>query len=544
MEISNLSLPATNKFATNYLQQTEEIQQFFHYSYNNADQYEKRLQELESRTFLRAELAAYMKGFMRKFPSSEKVDESLQKLQQPNSVVVIGGQQAGIMTGPLYAIHKVISIVLFAQQKEQELQVPVIPVFWIAGEDHDYDEINHIYVEKNRKLEKFTYPEKVYGKNIVSSIRFDREVCKAWAEEAVASFGETEHTNTLLLVLNKAIESTENFADFFAYIIMELFKDSGLLLVDSGDANFRSLQTEILSRQIEKADAITAAVLSQQQALEAAGYPKMIDVSERAANIFYYDESNKQRILLEFDPLLDAYTDKEYSIQFSKEQLLEMAKLTPERLSNNVVTRPLTQEHLFPTLAFIAGPGEIAYWAELKQAFSLLGIKMPPLMPRMNITILDRPIAGDLEELELSLEDVLICGTDQHKQVFIQSLQSAERDEIFNEAKQGLDQYYKTLKAYVNNETSGLMPLVEKNEQLILKQMNFMAEKLEAAIQFKHDVVISKYDRVGNCLRPLGMPQERVINGLYYANKYGLSFFSELLGLPFEFDGAHKLIKI
>lgn len=133
MEMLNLSLPATNRFASSYLKQSAEILPFFHYRFNDLTEDQKRVDELGNRQFPRKEAAEHIETYMERFPSSEAVKNSLAKLKQENSVVVIGGQQAGILTGPLYSIHKIVSIIKLAEQKERQLGIPVIPVFWIAG---------------------------------------------------------------------------------------------------------------------------------------------------------------------------------------------------------------------------------------------------------------------------------------------------------------------------------------------------------------------------------------------------------------------------
>ena len=136
---------------------------------------------------MRKELALCIEEYMKPFPTSEVVKDSLTKLaNDENSVVVIGGQQAGILTGPLYSIHKVISIIAFAKQKEAQLNIPVVPIFWIAGEDHDFQEVNHIYMEKEDKIQKVTYPEKVLEKRMVTDIELNQELCLEWVEEIVS----------------------------------------------------------------------------------------------------------------------------------------------------------------------------------------------------------------------------------------------------------------------------------------------------------------------------------------------------------------------
>ncbi|MFE8695287.1 bacillithiol biosynthesis cysteine-adding enzyme BshC [Cytobacillus sp. FJAT-53684] len=544
MEILNLSLPATNRFATEYLEQTANIQRYFHYRFNDNLDDQKRLGDIQERTYMREALALHIEEYMAKFPSSEKVKVSLEKLKKGNSAVVIGGQQAGILTGPLYTIHKIISIITLAKQKEKELNTPVVPVFWIAGEDHDYQEVNHIFIEKDNKIEKKIYPEKVLDKRMVSDVTLNQELCTQWAEGIIKSFGETANTKMLLHNLGEAISNSGTFVDFFAHIIMQLFKDSGLLIIDSGDRKIRRLEKEFFIKQINSAQEITKAVKLQQEQLNADGFSRAIEISSQAANLFYYDEEYNERVLLEYDDVNKVFFGKEGQLEFSYDQMLELAGEFPEKLSNNVVTRPLMQEWLFPTLAFIAGPGEIAYWAELKQAFEWFGLKMPPIVPRLNITLLDRSIETDMNELGLDLQETLTIGTEKKKRVFLQSLKDEKIEKLFEKTKQDLLQNYQKLEAYLMEDNMGLVPLLKKNEAKLINQLMFMEEKLDKTAQMKYEVVINKFDRVENALWPAGSPQERMLNGLYYINHYGPSLINDLLECSFTFDGTHKLIKI
>lgn len=544
MEIVNLSLPATNRFATEYLEQTESIKEYFHYGYYKPLDYEKRCKELSTRSFMRQELAVHIEQYMSKFPGSETIQVSLEKLKQENSTVVIGGQQAGILTGPLYTIHKIISIVSLATQKEQELKIPVVPVFWIAGEDHDYQEVNHVYIEKNNKVEKRVYPEKVRDKRMVTDIMIDREQCFKWAEEIIQTFGETEHTKALLSNLEEAISESESFVDFFAYLIMQLFKETGLLIIDSGDPKLRKLESECFVKQIMGFEDITKSVLAQQAELRKQGYSNTIEITDQASNLFYYDKDHFERILLEYDNKEDVFTGKDGTFQISRQELIDIAKNSPEMLSNNVVTRPMMQEWLFPTLAFIAGPGEIAYWAELKLAFEQFGLQMPPIVPRLNITLLDRSIEADLTELELNLEEALFSGIEKERHNFLQSIKDQELITLFNKIKHEFLQNYEMLEKHLQKKDRALVPLLKKNESLLLKHLDFMETKLDQAEQLKYDVVLNKFARVGNALRPLESPQERILNSLVYINQYGINFFNQLLECNFTFDGTHKLIKL
>ncbi|SMQ70188.1 bacillithiol biosynthesis cysteine-adding enzyme BshC [Bacillus sp. OV166] len=544
MEILNLSLPATNRFASNYLEQSTEIEPFFHYRFNELTDDAKRVSELSNRSFPRIEVAEHIESFMKQFPSSEAVIKSVDKLKTNNSLVVIGGQQAGILTGPLYSIHKVISIIKLAEQKEEQLGVPVVPVFWIAGEDHDFQEVNHVFVPVNRKVDKWTYPERVVNKKMVSDIQLNKESCLAWVNNLIENFGETEHTNTLLEFAKEQISISTTFVDFFANIIMELFKDYGLLIVDSGNREFRLLQKEFLKSQILHHEAITNKLLEQQREIGKNGFPITLDAGEENANLFYYDQKMSERILLEYDRGNDRFVGKNGTLAFTREQLVVLAEESPANLSNNVVTRPLMQEWLFPTVAFIAGPGEISYWAELKLVFEHFDMKMPPIVPRLNITILDRSVETDVAELHLNLAEVLSIGTDKGRHQFLEAIKDKEVESLFSITKDQLVKQYRQIEAKTAELDRGLLPLFKKNEGYLLKEIDFLKKKLDEAVRLKHDNMIKKYARVDLALRPDGFPQERVWNVFYYLNQYGLNFINDLMTGRFEFDGRHKVMKI
>lgn len=540
----NLFLPSTNQFATDYSTGNSFIRPLFHYQFQETNSYKERVQDLENISFKREELADYIGEYMSKFPSSNEVAVSISKLRNPNSVVVIGGQQAGILTGPLYSIHKILSIILFAKKQEAELSVPVVPVFWIAGEDHDYDEVNHIFVEKDNQLEKSIYPEKVLDKRMVSNIEIKKDVLKNWVTDIISSYGETEHTKSLLQFADDAIERSVTFVDFFAHLTMSLFKDYGLLIVDSGDKGLRKLEKEYFINQIKNTKEINEKLKKKQKELDGIGMTQTIVVNDSCANLFYYDEVSHERILLDFIPEQQHFVGASGTVSFSYDEMLEIASEFPERLSNNVVTRPLMQECLFPTLAFIAGPGEIAYWAELKEVFEHFEMKMPPIVPRLNISLIERNVSSDMEELGLKLEEVLAAGTGKQKDLFLDANRDNSFQTLFTQTRDQLVKNYLEIEKKTEEHYKGMLPLLKKNESLLLKQIDFMENRLELALLQKHEVVIDKYNRIERRLKPSGSPQERIWNLFYFLNQYGLSFIDELLNQPYLFDGSHQVVKL
>lgn len=539
MELESLDIPAINQFASKYMKQEEPVTSFFHYNINEQDVFSRRLEDLGEREFPREGLVTCIASYMESLPSSDAVEASLGKLKT-DAVAVVAGQQAGLLTGPLYTIHKIVSVIRLAREQEQKLNHPVVPVFWIAGEDHDYQEVNHIFLEQDGKIKKNGYPEQVVDKRMTSDVEYDPAVMKNWISSILKVLGETEFTAGLADEMDALIREGEDIVTFFARFIMTLFKDYGLLVIDSSYGALRKLEAPYFRHLIENSREITDQVLLQQKTIQAEGFNTQLEISSDAANIFL--NLQNERALLERDG--SGFKDKNNDSFFTKEELLGILDDQPGRLSNNVVTRPLMQEWLFPTLSFIGGPGEIAYWGELKKAFEFMGMNMPPVMPRLNITILERTVAKRIEELSLSLQEVVRNGVSHVRNEFLDSLKPNELEGELQEIETYLMAKYEGIKKEASAVDSNLEPIVDKNLEIHRKQFEFLRKRTEKSIRDKNERQLSRFDLIENSIRPNRGPQERTLNILYYMNRFGPDFVNRLTDLPFTFDGTHKVVHL
>jgi bacillithiol synthase len=539
MELESLDIPAINQFASKYMKQEEPVTSFFHYNINEQDVFSRRLEDLGEREFPREGLVTCIASYMESLPSSDAVEASLEKLKN-DAVAVVAGQQAGLLTGPLYTIHKIVSVIRLAREQEQKLNHPVVPVFWIAGEDHDYQEVNHIFLEQDGKIKKNGYPEQVVDKRMTSDVEYDPAVMKNWISSILKVLGETEFTAGLADEMDGLIREGEDIVTFFARFIMTLFKDYGLLVIDSSYGALRKLEAPYFRHLIENSREITDQVLMQQKTIQTEGFNTQLEISSDAANIFL--NLQNERALLVRDG--SGFKDKNNDSFFTKEELLGILDDQPGRLSNNVVTRPLMQEWLFPTLSFIGGPGEIAYWGELKKAFEFMGMNMPPVMPRLNITILERTVAKRIEELSLSLQEVVRSGVSHVRDEFLDSLKPNELEGELQEIETYLMAKYEGIKKEAAAVDSNLEPIVDKNLEIHRKQFDFLRKRTEKSIRDKNERQLSRFDLIENSIRPNGGPQERTLNILYYMNRFGPDFVNRLTDLPFTFDGTHKVVHL
>lgn len=540
MELTDLALPSLNPFASDYLEGVLETESYFDYDIHSKDAFKRRYEELMSRPFKRADTADYIDKYMSRFPESEAVKKNIEALRQPDSAVVIGGQQAGILTGPLYTIHKVISVIKLAEEQEGKLGKKIIPLFWIAGEDHDLAEINHIYTMKHGKPAKNSYPLYHPFKTMATDIGIDAGTAESWIREIFETYGETEFTNRLIADLCAEAARSESLVDFFARLIHSWFHKYGLLLLDAGDPELRRVESDYFTRFISCSEKIAESVLAQQSLMGKAGYRRMIEMEPASANLFYYMLKNKERVLLEHDGSM--YKGKNGEVALTKDELLETAASAPQQLSNNVVTRPLMQEHLFPVLAFISGPGEIAYWAELKKVFELFSIKMPPIVPRLNITLVEPGIMTDMRELGLDYGTVLQEGTEAAEQAYIDSVKDEEVEKIFQRLKENLLEDHHHFSRKAAEADKGLEPLLDKNRYFLESQLDFMYGKIIQSTKERNGTVLGKYRRTALSLYPLHSPQERIWNICYYLNKYGPDLIDGLMELEYPFNNRHKLV--
>ncbi|MFF2752386.1 bacillithiol biosynthesis cysteine-adding enzyme BshC [Psychrobacillus sp. NPDC058041] len=538
MRVEQYTQPFASSFYKKYLEDPASLSSFFHYEWNQKA-LNNRLRETDFNKHKRSDLVKVLSSYMGQFGISEKSNMHLEELKD-NGIVIIGGQQAGLISGPLYSIHKAISVITLAKQQREILGVPVIPVFWIAGEDHDIDEINHVYIERGRRLQKFVYPEVSRIKKMASQTTLDKEIMNSYLEELFQSLPETLNTKELFQKVTLLLESNLTYSDFFAALMNYLFQEEGLLLIDAAYEPFRKLESEYFQLLVKNSSQLAKVVFENEVAFEQKGFGTPIQTKESAANLFYVE--NGERFLLERKN--GDFVHEAKGISFSEEEMIDLANNYPEKLSNNVVTRPIMQEMVFPVLSFIGGPGEIAYWGTLKSAFELFNMKMPVIMPRLSITIVNSKTQNLLEKFSFSVPDVWEGKVETAKQQSINEHRSEKIPELIGTIKQELSDKYKELEKLLQNEDLKLVPLINKNLGYHEKQLIFIQNAIEDTFLGKIDASIHRYDRLNMEMMPNGGLQERTYSPLQLLNEVGVNLIKDLLEIPFEFNGKHHIVLI
>ncbi|MGI2327298.1 bacillithiol biosynthesis cysteine-adding enzyme BshC [Planococcus sp. YIM B11945] len=498
----------------------------------------ERLETLRNHGADREKLAGILRNYMGAREISPAAEAHLADLEN-GAPVVVTGQQAGLLTGPLYTVHKAISVIVLARQASEQLGTKVVPIFWIAGEDHDLAEISHMYREVNHRIDKLNFPHTEYGKHSASTAILNKEKMHGYLNEYFRSLPETEHSKKLHELAFGFLEESQTYTDYFAAFLNYFFKEEGLLYIDAADSKLRQYESSYFVKMIERSEAIAEKVYTAEQALVTDGYSAVIGAEAQAANLFV--TVNGERILLQRED--DLFVGNNGAVSFSFDELMEVAKTAPERLSNNVVTRPLMQELVFPVLTFVGGPGEIAYWAALKGAFTVMGMEMPVIMPRLSMTLVNRQVQSLLEKYKLTFGDV-VNGREIAvlRNELLESVREQEAESLVDQLQKTLQKEYQKIDEQFSKVSKGLAPLVEKNLQIHLKQLSFLKHKLQDEVLLQNSTQFNHYALIENELLPNYGFQERIFTPFPYMNEYGIDLVKDLLQLPIQYDKNHKII--
>ncbi|MCG5103584.1 bacillithiol biosynthesis cysteine-adding enzyme BshC [Oceanobacillus alkalisoli] len=536
MRIDAVNIRNQGQLITDY-RNNRSVMQFF--DYHPFEAMDERMNELRNRTFKREELATILAERNTAWGAGETTLKAIEQLRNPESVVVVGGQQAGLLTGPLYTINKIISILHFAREQEKSLNVPVLPVFWIAGEDHDYEEVNHVFFPEGTELNKYPLKQSHYKKLPVTEITLDQELAGKWVDELFSKLPETIHTKDIYKMVTDTLRESVSFTDFFARIIHKLFQEEGIILIDAADKRIRNIEQDYFVRMIENQPKISQGVCEVAKELEEQGYTAALELEPADGHLFYHLDG--ERILLSRTEQ-GTWKGKQDEIELTTEELLSLAETNPEKLSNNVVTRPVMQELLLPTLAFIGGPGEISYWALLKPAFRALDLKMPPVLPRLSFTYLPETINKALYATDLTVEEAVNEGSTAKREQWLLTKQEPPIDDLAKNLQNTIAEAHKPLRKTAESIRDDVGALAEKNLHYVQREIEFLKRRMKLALEEKYAKDLAQFDEIQLLTHPEEGLQERMWNVFPFLNEYGVSFISEVTRSSFSFQNSHYVV--
>jgi len=451
---------------------------------------------------------------------------------------VVTGQQTGLFGGPLFTLYKALTAIKLAARLNRTCEGCYVPVFWLASDDHDFREANHVCI-----LDRENIPRRIAYEGYSTDARVPisellvKEEISDCLQELDESTSPSEFKAEILDELAAAYAPGSGFAGAFGTWLTRLFKAFGLILIDPSDARVKALAREVFRQEIEERSPSTETVLDASARLQAAGYPVQVQLHRGRLNLFYVSD---ERHAVEIAD--DGFRVKGENLEFSRAELLQVLETKPEALSPNVILRPIYQDAVLPTVAYVAGPAEIAYFAQLKGVYERFGLPMPIIFPRKSVTLLERHIDKILERYALTVPDFWGDVEPLITRIVQAQLPEALEKQI-ESVVACVNKDLRVLEEAVTEFEPTLKSTVANTRNRISGQIEHLNKKITQAYKKRNDVIAQQLHKAQNNLFPNHKLQERELNVVPYLFKYGFELVDRLYEAIDIADFDHQIIR-
>jgi len=519
MEVECISYRKTGYFTSlinDYLDESQHLRPFYH-RFPQIESFGPQIEEKqasypeEHRKVLHAVLSSQYNNV----PITKSTKANIQNLKDTGTFTVVTGHQLNLFTGPLYFLYKIVSTInLCRSLKETYPDNQFVPIYWMASEDHDFDEINYFNF-RGKKLR--------WNRNATGAVgRLNTEGLDEVYKAFKGALGKHRRADEVLGLFKRAYLEHETLADATRHLANELFGDYGLVVIDGDDPGLKKLLAPYVQKDLLENSAYKAvnATLTQWENAEENFH---VQVNPREINYFYLKDGLRERIVSSEEGFAINNTD----IRFSKTEILEQLERHPERFSPNVISRPLYQEIILPNLCYIGGGGELAYWLELKRSFESFEVPFPILLLRNSGLIITEKQYGKLQRLDLSLEDIFLKQSSFINKK-IREISNINID--FTPQKEHLRQQFEELHRLAEETDKSFLGAVRAQEVKQIKGLEQLEKRLLKAQKRKLKDQVVRMTDLQNELFPNQSLQERALNFSEFYLEYG----PELIPMLFE----------
>ncbi len=455
---------------------------------------------------------------------SSLTKSNIELLKKENTLAIITGQQLGLAGGPLYTFYKIITAIKLSDEFNKKYDsYNFVPIFWLEGDDHDFEEVKSFKVLDNENsLTSISYEDGLdseTNRGPMGNYTFDLMIDQTF-DKLRASVRETEFKSIIIELLKKYYYAGATFKSAFKGLLKEFFDKYGLIIIDPQDSKVKTLLEPIFKKDIEQFRFVAEELILRSADLEELYHAQ---VKIKPVNLFYLEDSGRYAI----EPVEEEFRLKGKRKKFSLEQIYEQIEKHPEKFSPNVVLRPICQDYLFPTAVYVAGPSEISYHAQIIPYYDILNITPPILYPRVSATIIENRVQNILDKYSLKLND-FFYDTEQLALKIVDSTSDIKVSDIFQRVEGELNAVFDGLSEDLMKIDPTLND-VSKGARIRTEQyLNVVREKALAAQKRKNEIIFRQIYKTSNIMFPDENLQEREINFVYFANKYGLDFIQFL----------------
>jgi bacillithiol biosynthesis cysteine-adding enzyme BshC len=511
-------IPHSTRLFTDFLSYSPKVQKFYPHSPFFNQWAKDEASQLKYDSERRQSVSSILERQNRNWGASDKTLANISRLRA-GAAAVVTGQQVGLFGGPVFAIFKALTAVKLADQATRA-GVDCAPVFWLATEDHDLAEVNQVAIPgSDYSLQSSTVPTEGLPAAPVGTIRFGSEV-ESVIEAATGLLGPSAIAD----FLREAYRPGETFGSAFARLFARLFADWGVILLDAADPELHVIAEPIYQAAIERASELDDALLARGKELDAAGYHQQVKVTPSSTLLFTLRNGARVPVHRHVNASADFLIEDE---RISQADLLRRIKSSPQEFSANVLLRPVIQDYLLPTLAYVGGAAEVAYFAQVGVVYDGLLGRVTPIVPRLSATIVEQKPKALLERYGLSLVD-LFLGPEKVRELMASRTLPQELQTAFDQAEASLQ---KSLEA-VRESLARLDPTLVDSATNAASKMHHQLTQLRARAaraELRHVEVLSRHaDLLCNALYPSKVLQEREIGGAYFIARQGTEFLRGL----------------
>ncbi len=462
-------------------------------------------------------LADTLERQSREFGASEKTLANIARLRT-GARAVVTGQQVGLLGGPLLTLHKAATAIARAKQVTAATGVEHVPIFWLASEDHDIEEVDQVSLLTKNAVETLRLGLKDTNDAPVGGAAFG-EAINPLLERASELLSYAPITELLRECYGAGSgETGATFAGAFARLMSRLFAEHGLIVMDAAGRDFHALGAKALRAAIEQAEELEAALLARATELESSGYHAQVLVKPGASLLFLISDADGVKTRQPLKRLLDGTWKAgagSAAQSFTTAELLAILAETPERLSPNALLRPVFQDTILPTTAYVGGPAEVAYFAQSAVLYQQIANRVTPILPRMSATILEPAIAAVMAQHEVSLPDAMTTPDELAQRLGARAM-PIEAKRRLAASGNALDEALTAAQSYMGAMDASLGQAAEVSASKMRYQMDRL-RRLAATYELNKEQSLKKHaDAMALHLFPEGHPQERVIAGAWF----------------------------
>jgi bacillithiol biosynthesis cysteine-adding enzyme BshC len=471
----------------------------------------------------RALLAAFLQEYNAGLGAARAALDAAARLGETGTVAVVAGQQPGLFTGPLYTVHKAAACVALSRRLEEQ-GIPAVPVFWLASEDHDWDEVNHVYA-LDASYQLLRLEAKLGRQGTPPSFSLPLPDNRDELIQALISCAPgTGYTSEIEEALRQT-SATGGFSQWCARLLSWMFSPAGLVIYDPGQPQARALAYPVMRRAVLRREEVAEEFARGSLSLAGMGYPLQVEKAPTSTHLFYLHQGSRVALHRASSTLVS----RSGEVALSQEQLLTCLEQDPGVLSPDVVLRPVVQSAVLPTLAVVAGPGELGYYAQLREVLAGFDHPLPALWARAPLTLVDAAVNRYGERLGLPAAALVDRGLLEQARAARREVRGgAQLRQAFSRLKDTVSAAYAELEAALGDEEPGYGQLVDGNRGRVLEQIAWLEQKTGTTWEKRDEVEGRQWYRVEQACYPRGLPQERVLNPFPFFMRYGRTWLEEL----------------